>query len=291
MVVDIAESNSKKDNHNVDTLDQLQNAAIEEANKKKESNKKEYHFDKLKMYFGEDYEPVQGIVISMPTVGDILEIGEEKFYRSLSPFLYNSTSIRVLLWENQIDWCKIKDIEVFSMLMPTVEKEPMKLLFKDFSFENFQLVALKGNDNEEEQQDQQLALFDASQNILLSEDDYMTIAEYIREMLNVHPKVEKAKGKTAKNWMIQEDKMNAANKKNEEASSTLLPLVSTCVNHPGFKYKTQELKEIGIYEFMDSVQRLQIYEATRALNSGMYSGFADLSKVPKENFNFFREIN
>jgi hypothetical protein len=116
----------------------------------------------------------------------------------------------------------------------------------------------------------------------------MTIAEYIREMMNIHPKVEKAKGKTTKKWMINEDKVNLANQNNKE-TSTLLPLVSTCINHPGFKYKLNELKEVGICQFMDSVKRLQIYEGTKSLNSGLYSGFADLSKVPKENFNFFRD--
>jgi hypothetical protein len=271
---------------NTDTLDLLQNAVIEEANKKNQSGKKEYHFDKLKMYFGEDYEVVPNIKVSMPTIGDILEIGEENFYRSLSPFLYNSTSIRLFLWENNIDWCKVKDIEVFSMLIPTVEKKYLKLLFKDISFDDFELKWLRYNGEEE----QKLALFSASQDIVISEDDYMTIAEYIREMLNAHPKVEKAKGKTAKKWMIDEDRMKYANK-DDKNTSTLLPLISTCINHPGFKYKLQELKEVGIYQFMDSVQRLQIYESTKALNSGLYSGFADLSKVPKENFNFFREAS
>lgn len=288
MVIDITDLDKNKTNNNVDALDKLQNAVIEEANKKqKKSSKKEYHFNKLKMYFGEDYEVVPGITISMPTIGDIVEIGEEYFYRSLSPFLSNSTSIRLFLWENQIDWCKIKDIEVFSMLIPTVEKEPLNILFKDISFDDFKLLPYKVGQEAEEPQ---LVLYSKSQNILLSEDDYMTIAEYIREIMNVHPKVEKAKGKTAKSWMIQEEKMNLMQKKNKE-TSTLLPLISTCVNHPGFKYKTSELKEIGIYQFMDSVQRLQIYESSRALLSGSYSGFCDTSKISKENFNFFRDVS
>lgn len=60
--------------------------------------------------------------------------------------------------------------------------------------------------------------------------------------------------------MIDEDRMNAA-QRTEKETSTLLPLVSACVNHPGFKYKLQELRQMGICEFMDSVQRLQVYES------------------------------
>jgi hypothetical protein len=173
------------------------------------------------------------------------------------------------------------------MLISTAKKEPLNILFKGISFDDFKLLQFKENQDAEESQ---LVLYSESQNILWSEDDFMTITEYIREIMNVHPKVEKAKGKTAKSWMIQEDKMHLAHKKDKE-TSTLLPLISTCINHPGFKYKTSELKEIGIYQFMDSVQRLQIYESSRALLSGSYSGFCDTSKIPKENFNFFREVS
>ena len=58
--------------------------------------------------------------------------------------------------------------------------------------------------------------------------------------------------------------------KNDVYKSTLLPLISTCLNHPGFKYKKNELREVGIVEFMDSVQRLQVYESSTALLKGIY---------------------
>lgn len=278
---------NKKDNQqSSSTLDKLQEALIEDAEKKKK-NKPKYDFNKLKMYFGEDYEVIPNVVVSMPTIGDIMEVGEDKFYQSISPFIYNSTSIRLILWENKIDWCKIKDIEVFDMLIKTVDKDILKLLFKKISFDDFKLFNYKQHEEDEESQ---LALFSSSQSLFIPESDFTKLAEYIRTIVNSHPKVEKAKGKTAKSWMIQEDKMNALQKKDED-KSILLPMISTCLNHPGFKYKLSELKEVGIYQFMDSVQRLNVYEATRALMGGKFSGFCDTSKIPKEEFNFFRNID
>lgn len=67
-------------------------------------------------------------------------------------------------------------------------------------------------------------------------------------------------------------------------------IVSSLVNHPGFKYKLKELKEVGVAEFYDSVKRLQIYEQSTALMKGMYSGFIDGSKIKPEDYNFMREI-
>ena len=49
--------------------------------------------------------------------------------------------------------------------------------------------------------------------------------------------------------------------------------------NPGFKYKKTELRNVGIFEFMDSVRRLQVYESTTSLMSGMYSGMLDTSKL------------
>lgn len=271
-----------------DMLDGLQAAVIADAQKQVEQNKDEFHFDPLAMYFREDYE-VKGIRIVQPTIGDILKIGERNFYSGLSPFLYNSTSIRVMLWDapQRIDWCKVKDIEVFNILKKSlVDTSAIRLLFPDYEIEKMDLIGIKDPNSD----DVNMYLFDEKNDFFLEEKDFMKIAKYIRTLLNMHPKVEMAKGKTTKQWMIDEDRMNAAQNTKKEESSTLLALVSACINHPGFKYKLQELRDVGIYEFMDSVQRLQIYESTRALLQGSYSGFCDTSKVPKEELNFMRTI-
>lgn len=230
-----------------------------------------------------DYE-VHGITISQPSIGDILEIGEDKFYASISPFINNSTSIRLMLWNiGQTNWCKVSDIEVFSLLsqIPNQDFSPLKIIFRDVNIMDYKLM---------QSSDRKFVLYNKLTEDLLTENEYMEIAEYIRTIVNIHPKVEKAKGKTAREWMIQEDKMNLANRKqNSDDDSRLLPIISALINHPGFKYKLEELKQVKIYQFYDAVQRLQIYEQSHALMNGVYSGFCDVSKIDKEQFNFMRE--
>ena len=53
-------------------------------------------FDRLQMYFGEPYvidvPSADGIlVVKQPTIGDMVRIGEDKFYASLFPFITNTT--------------------------------------------------------------------------------------------------------------------------------------------------------------------------------------------------------
>ena len=274
----------------LETLNSLQSAAEKDEVKKQEVNKKpEYHFDKLKMYFGEDYT-INGITISIPTIGDILNIGESKFYQAISPFISNSTSIRVLLYDVfKKDWNKTKDIEVFYILYQLLEdKEPLKLLFKDFSFDGFELIQARKNIDDPEYN--HLALFNKDKNMIIYDDEYMEIAEFIRAMMNVHPKVEKAKGKTTKQWILQEDRMKAEHDDKKKGTSTLLPLVSSCINHPGFKYKLEELKQVNICQFMDSVNRIQKYEQGTAALHGIYGGMVSAKDIPEDLINFMGDI-
>lgn len=256
------------------------------------TNSSTFEFDRLKMYFGEKYtikcKNAEDIVISQPTIGDILNFGEKEFYSMLNIFISNTTSYRLQLWDIGIDWNKISDYELFCMLIKNADKDATSLIFGDIDFEHFDLYTENIDEN-----NTVLTLYNKEQNIEINQQTYIHIAEYLRLMFNIHPKVEKAKGKATKEAIIDEDRMNLnlEIKKNKGYKSMLLPLVSSCVNHPGFKYKLEELREIGVVQFMDSVQRLQIYESTVALNSGMYSGMCDLSKVDKKLFNFMRDID
>ena len=247
---------------------------------------KNYQFDKLKMFFGEDYKVSDGIIISQPTIGNILEFGEKRFYEVLNPFVANPTSFRVSLWKVGIDWTKISDYELFYRLILQLKMTPQDtyLLFGDLDFSKF--TPCKRKDDEDERN---IVLYNQEQSVIIDEEVYCHISRYLRTMFNIFPKVEKAKGRTTKEWMIEEDIKNSEMAKPSESS--LMPMISFCLNHPGFKYKKKELKELGIFEFNDSVQRLLVYESTSSLMKGMYSGFMDVSKIDKKEFNFMREFN
>lgn len=247
---------------------------------------KKYSFDKLQMYFGEKYTVSEGIVISQPTVGDIMKFGEKKFNQVLSPFVTNPTSLRLPLWQQGIDWTAITDYELFYRLILQSNLTPAEtsMLFGELDFSKFNLFKRQKKEGEVEVED--VVLVNAEQSVLIDEDVYTHMCSYLRTMFNIFPKVEKAKGKTTKQWMIEED-IARSNEPTQEGSS-MLSMISFCLNHPGFKYKKDELRELGIVEFYDSVRRLLIYESTSALTKGVYSGFVDTSQIDKKEFDFMR---
>lgn len=254
----------------------------------------------LQLYFGDPYQVSDKIQVLQPTIGGILEydkkFGESEFWSMLNVFIGNTTSYRLLLWDMGIDWNEISDFQLFSLLIKTLKVENTEILFGDLDLSSFDAYMKqipskeKFDDKEESEPKQEMILWNPELDIEINEDIYNNIALYIRTMFNIFPKVEKAKGKTTKKWIIEEDRMNLANTKKEDTTSTFLPLIESCCCHPGFKYKKNELREVGIYEFMRDVQRLQVYESTTALLKGMYSGFIDTKGIDKEEFDFMREI-
>lgn len=82
---------------------------------------KKVEFDMLKMYFGKPYEiDLEGVpgkvTVYSPTMGDIVNIGETRFYQTLNIFICNTTQYRLPLWEAGKDWNQISDFELFVML-------------------------------------------------------------------------------------------------------------------------------------------------------------------------------
>lgn len=248
-----------------------------------------FEFDPLQLYFGEPFiihsDIANDIVINQPTIGDIIKC-EKKLYSAVTTLIANSTMYRVQLWDMKLDWNKVSDFTLFCMLVGSLDVDSTKLLFGDLDFGKFELLPMPIEDSDEVK----YILYNEEQNYIIDEETHLLMSNYIKHMFNMFPKTEKAKGKSTKEWIIQEDKENMEKHKNDGYSSPLLPLISSCLNHPGFKYKKNELKEVGIVEFMDSVQRIQVYESSTALLKGIYGGFVDSSKINKEEFNFMRDL-
>ena len=268
-----------------------------QVDKKLKSRNPIIEFDKLQLYFREPYEiDIDGaegkIILTQPSIGDVVDLGEKRFYSTLNAFTTNTTAFRLQLWEQNVDWNEISDFELFIMLLGTSEKEIYQTFLPNIDFSNFGVYQKQLPNSEEKIR----VLYDVENKIEITEEVYFHISQYLRNVFNIFPEEKITKDKVLKKWYIEKDRRELRNreakKKNGDDSndSALLPLISACCNHPGFKYKSSELKELGVYQFYDSVKRLQVYEATTALQKGMYSGFMDTKSLKPDDYNFMKSI-
>lgn len=251
-------------------------------------------FDGLQLYFNNNYvidldNAVGKITITPPYMGQIIDFGETRFKSTLNIFISNSTMYRSLLWEAHKDWNETTDYELFLMIYKGIDIEAGKLLFNGLDFSKFK-PSLRTIDDKPIP-----ILYNEEDKIEINEDVYEHIHQYLQTLFNSFPEDEFTKDPMLKKWWIDKDKRETARqveKKNngEIETTSIQPLISACVNHPGFKYKLNELKEVGVAEFYDSVKRLQVYENTTALLKGIYGGMVSAKDIDADATNFMKKI-
>lgn len=239
--------------------------------------------DELQMYFGEPFHINDKITIYIPTIGDIVEFGERKYYGMIHTLTCIPSDMKSQLFDMGIDYENLSDFELFMMLSRTLTPESTRLVLGDLDLSKFGLFT--NNENNE------VVLYNEESDIIIDKLIYMKIVEYIRKVHNIKPKIEKAANKTTKKILIQLDRDKIKKAQKEPYKSQLKSLISAMMRYPGFKYKSTELKQCGLYEFMDTVQGAQIYISSTALLKGSYSGMIDTSKINKKEFNWMRSFD
>mgnify|MGYP006988831235 CR=1 FL=1 len=226
------------------------------------------------------------IVMKQPRIRDLIELGEDKFYGTISIFTTNTTAYRLPLWDAGYDWNIVSDFELFLQLYGQINFEVSKLIFGDLDFSLFELYQVIHDDDSSE-----IVMKHSITGDVINEEVYHHICQYLRMTMNMHPQEKLTDDPILKEWFIEKDRGEVHNReiKGDDNSSAFFPIISACINHPGFKYNIDSVQDLTLFQFFDSVSRLQIYESTTALLKGMYSGFVDTSKIPNESFNFMRE--
>ena len=130
----------------------------------------------------------------------------------------------------------------------------------------------------------------SNSDVVIDELAYKKIAGCLCKIHGIVPKIEHAANKTTKKILIDLDRQRLAKMKNVKYKSSLKYLISAMMRYPGFKYKTNELKQCSMYEFMDEVQGAQIYTSSIALLQGSYSGMVDTTQIDKKQFNWMRDL-
>ena len=179
------------------------------------------------------------------------------------------------------------------MLFKQADPDVVRLLFGDLDFSKFEPLLKRTSEDDEGE----VVLWDNDDEIEINQDVHNHFSQFLRAVFGIDPEEKITDNDTLKQWYITKDRRAAENAKKKEekddgksSSSNMKAIISSLINHPGFKYKLKELKEVGVAEFYDSVKRLQVYEQSTALLKGMYSGFISSKDVKPQDYNFMRDL-
>lgn len=238
-------------------------------------------YDELGMYLGKDFIINDKIRIHQPTIGEIAEWGEQKYYSMASTLCTIPSDMKSVLEDLGLDYVTLPDFELFIILTRGLKRKDTSILLGDLDLSKMERRVNPVNGK--------TILINEDEDITIDERIYRIMVGYIRKLHGFRMKVEKPATKTVRKILIQLDREERAKKKNSSYSSQLKYLISAMMRYPGFKYKTNELYQCGLYEFMDEVKGAAIYVSSTALLKGMYSGMIDTKGINKKDLDWMRD--
>lgn len=240
-----------------------------------------FEIDSLGLYMGDPYVINDHITITQPTIGQIADYGEKKYYSMVHTLTAISSDMKSQLDDIGLDYEQVEDFQLFMMLAPTLPQESTSILFGDIDFTKLKVYKNLENGLP--------MLANKDTGLKIDMLIYERIVSYLRKAHGLKKKVEYAANRRTKMILIEEDRRNIELNKNKPYKSFLTPLISAVKVRMG--YTKDYVRNMGIVEFMDDVQRLQIINNADALLHGMYSGMIDAKNINKNELNWMKELD
>ncbi len=243
--------------------------------------------DELQIYRGSDISIVPGITIHQPTLGEICDFGERKYFSIIHNITSVGADLKWQLWDAGIDYTKITDYELFyNLLIKNMSDEDTSLIFGDLNFNKFKIYEQTNNDITE------VVLYDRDNEIIINEYVYTMIVSILREIHKINRNNE-VPGTTSTKLALIEDARDEYNiNKNKKYQSYLKNLISTMTNCEGFKYNHSNVWDMKINAFMDAVRRvIKIRDAFILYQSGHFAYGVDLKKIDNKKLDWIGELD
>ena len=95
--------------------------------------------DTARILFSDSFEITKLISVRHSTLGDVIRLGEERYFRILQLLTAIPSDEKFLLYKNGIDWMEISDLEFFAMMVRGIPKEDSQIFLPGLDFSKFKL--------------------------------------------------------------------------------------------------------------------------------------------------------
>lgn len=274
-----------------------------------------FELDDLKIYRGNDIQITPKITVTQPTIGQIEEFGEKRYFNAVYTLTAVGADLKWQLWDmEQIDYTQIEDYDLFitfiskavssqrplyDELMSNEEKykdelamipqdrlemmciNPLQLILKDIDLADF--IPCKNTEND------QIVLYNAERDITIDRMIYSQIVDAVRKIHGLKRNNETPANETTKMILIDDAREEAKAASQKPYKSTLKPLVSALTVKCGL-CGTDKVWDMKINAFFDSIKRINKIQDSELLLQGAYSGFASLKGVDKNRLDWTGDI-
>lgn len=274
-----------------------------------------FDVDDLKIYRGSDIRITDKIIVTQPTIDQIIEFGEKKYFQAVHCLTGVGADFKWQLWDYfGIDYTKIEDYELFKLMIcktlsskkkiyeelksnPEKYEEytekmtdedweellfnPLSLVLKDIDLADFEEYKLDKNP--------ETILYDKEHGITIDRFVYARIVDAVRKIHGFKRNNEIPANEITKMDLIDDARDDAMMDSKKEYKSVLKPLISALAVKTG-QLGSESIWNTKINMFFDAIKRISKIQDAELLLQGAYSGFASLKGIDKTRLDWAGEI-
>lgn len=274
-----------------------------------------FDVDELKIYRGDDIRITDKIIVTQPTIDQIIDFGEKEYFQAVHYLTGVGADFKWQLWDFYgKDYTQVEDFELFKlMIWPTlsskkrIHKEltenrdkyeeelkniseedlekmlvnPLSLVLKDIDLADF--------DEYESEKYPESVLYDKEHGITIDRFVYMRIVDAVRKIHGFKRNNETPANEITKMNLIDDARDDAMMAAQKPYKSILKPFISALAVKTG-QLGSDSIWNTKVNMFFDSIKRIFKIQDAEMLLQGAYSGFASLKGVDKERLNWAGEI-
>ena len=274
-----------------------------------------FDVDDLKIYRGSDIRITDKIIVTQPTIDQIVEFGEKRYFSAIHTLTGVGADFKWQLWDYfGIDYTEIEDFELFKKMIfnilsskKKIYKElkehpeqyeehinkmtdedweellinPISLVLKDIDFADFE--EYKSDKNHE------TILYDKEHDITIDRFVYSRMVDAVRKIHGFKRNNEIPGNEMTKMILIEDARDEAMMNSRKEYKSVLKPLISALAVKTG-QFGSDSIWNTKVNMFFDAIKRINKIQDATLLLQGAYSGFASLKGIDKDRLDWAGDI-
>lgn len=275
-----------------------------------------FDVDDLKIYRGSDIRITDKIIVTQPTIDQIIEFGEKRYFQTVHCLTGVGADFKWQLLDYfDRDYTTVDDFELFKLMIckslsskknvykqlkenPEQYEEyinkmteedwdellinPMSLILKDIDFADFEEY--------ESDKNQETILYDKEHDITIDRFVYARMVDAVRKIHGFKRNNEIPANETTKMDLIDDARDDAMMASKKPYKSVLKPLISALAVKTG-QLGSESIWNTKINMFFDAIKRINKIQDAELLLQGAYSGFASLKGVDKTRLDWAGELN
>ena len=274
-----------------------------------------FDVDDLKIYRGSDIYITDKIIVTQPTIDQIVEFGEKKYFQTVYTLTGVGSDFKWQLWDYyDIDYTTIDDFDLFKLIIwksvsskKKIYKElkenpqqyedyinkmteedwkellfnPLSLILKDIDLADFEEY--------ESDKSKETILYNKEHDITIDRYVYSMIVNAVRKIHGLKRNNEIPANETTKMILIEDARDDAMMSSKKPYKSILKPLISALSVKTG-QLGSDYIWNTKINMFFDAIKRINKIQDAELLLQGAYSGFASLKGVDRSRLDWTGEI-